>query len=387
MALQLVVRNTDFYVYRGCDGNYNGFYSPIGAGGMCGTTTKQYFETITTLDSFVYDAAIDRYRFVTWNGIANWPTWEISTSIIHPETGVEEERIPLPGYAVAHAWTGSMYNGGLNKVYAIYLAPNNRVVDVLLPDGIPTQAMVDNPYVTQTQVPALAVVNYGFALCPERKLLTVMGGLNGIEVYDYSPYPSAATLKYRWSLPETFGWSMGYEDTERCWMLCSGTNYGSSNDGRQTLLKYNYALNTMELCTELQSSDVPDRMAMVAWDTKRKKLGVVRIKADDIVTGKHNNAFEVYSPHIAVSRITVPVNLDAMSKLNDVRLVSHVMGTKCEAGGMKEVTVECSPTSSLIKTSKHLTEANGRVEFEITPPITGASEAITVSYNETKVIT
>jgi len=385
MALELLLRNTDFYVYRGCAGNYDGFYSPVGGGGMCGTSSKVYFETISMLDSFVYDAAIDKYRFITWNTIANWPTWEISASIINPETGVEESRTKLIGYAVAHAWTGPAFNGGLNKIYAGYIVPNYRIVEVLLPDGIPTTAMIDNPLVTATQIPSLAATNYGFGICPERKLVTIMSGMEGIVVYDYSPYPNPATLLHRWPFPETFGWSMGYEDDERVWMLFAGAIFGSSNDYRQTLLKYNFASNKMELCTELQLCSSPDRLALVAWDTKRKKLGAVRIK-DDSANGKHNNAFEIYSPHIAIAHVTVPVNIRAMSKANDVPLISHAVGTKGEAGGMKEVSISCTPTASLIKIPKQITEANGRVEFEINPPTTGANESISVSYDETKVI-
>lgn len=383
MALQLVLRNTDFYQYRSCEGNWIPFPpgAETGYHGWCGTG-QQYFESILLFDSFVYDAAIDRYRFITANNIANWPSWEYSTSIIHPETGAEEERIPLVGYAVAHAWTGPCYNGGLNKIYAWRI--EGKIVEVMLPDGIPTQTMLDNPLVTVTQVPALSASNFGFALSPERKMFTLLSGTYGIVTYDYSTSPTATQVS-RWPFPESFGWSVGYESDERCWMLFSGSIYGSSNDARQTLLKYNYLLNRMELCTELQSAGAPDRMAMVAWDTKRKKLGVVRIKNDE-PTGKHNNAFEIYSPHVAITQVTVPVNLKPMSKLATVPLVSHILGTKGEVGGLKEVTISASPTATLIKTPKQVTEANGRVEFEIIPPIAGASESISVSYDETKVV-
>ncbi len=392
MALELLHRTTDFYVYRGCDGNYNGFYSPIGAGGMCGTTTKQYYETIFILDSFVYDAAVDRYRFVTWNNIANWPTWEIVASVIHPETGIEEQRIPLVGYAVSHAWTDPAYNAGLGKVVAGYISTVGSqygIIDVTTPDCIPTATQIANPYVTATQIPNLAGTNQGYALCPEKKLLalvTLMAG-NRIQVYDYSAYPSAATMLWEQPFPESFCWGVGYESDQRMWALFSGNIWTTATDGRQSLLKYNYAKNKIELLSELQTAGGADRMTQIAFDTKRKKLAAVRIKADDATTGKHNNAFEIYAPQIAAVKVTVPINLKPLTVNTDVPFVSHVLGSKGEAGAFREVTVSCSPTSALVTTPTLMTEVSGRVEFTLKPTVAGSSETLVVTHVDDKVLT
>lgn len=399
MALELLVRNTDFYVYRGCASNWVPFPpgAETGYGGFCGTG-KAYYESIVIADSFVYDAAIDRYRLVTWNNIANWPSWDISTSVIHPETGVEESRIPLAGYAVAHAWTDPVYNAGLNKMVAGYIAIGSYVVDpvggesygivdVTMPDGLPTAAQLGRPYVTNVQIPDLAGTNMGHSLCPERKLITyatLMYG-NRIVTYDYSPYPSAAIYKWEQPLPESFCWSMGYEDDQRCWSLCSGGVFGAGVDPRQTLMKYNFATNRVELLTELQTAGGADRMTLVAFDTKRKKLAAVRIKADG-GDGKHNNAFEIYAPRIAATKVTVPVNLTTISDEARVPFISHVLGTKGEAGASREVTISCAPTAALVRTPKMVTGLSGSVEFMLEPHVAGASEAVTVSHVDNKVL-
>lgn len=391
MALELVLRNTDFYAYRSCADSWVPFPpgATTGYHGYCGTG-QQYFETITMLDSFVYDAAADRYRFITWNNMANWPSWVIMSSVIHPETGVEESRETLVGYAVAHAWTEPMYNAGLNKVVAGYLVTPGGygIVDVLLPDGIPTATHVANPYVTATQIPILAGSNQGYALDPASKMIaisTLMGG-SRIAVYDYSPYPSAATYKWDQQLPESFTWSVGYESSENMWLLCSGSVFNTSDDGRQTLLKYNYARNKMELLSELQTAGGADRMAKVAWDTKRKKLGAVRIKADG-VDGKHNNAFEIYAPRIAATRITVPVNLKPISDEGVIPFVSHVLGSKGEAGASRSIAASCSPTAALVITPNMTTEANGRVQVTLKPHVAGATETLTITHTDNKVLT
>jgi hypothetical protein len=321
--------------------------------------------------------------------MANYPSWVISTSIIHPETGVEEQRIELVGYAVAHAWTDPMYNAGLNKVVAGYLggASGYEIVDVTLPDGIPTASQIANPYVTATQIPNLAGTNQGYALNIQDKLIALVTLMSGsrIQVYDYSPFPAAAVYKWEQPFPESFAWSTGYEDEQRMWTLFSGSVWNTSSDGRQSLLKYNYARNKIELLTELQTAGSTDRMAAIAFDTKRKKLGAVRIKPD-LPNGQHDNAFEIYSPRIAATRVTVPVNLDPISDESKPRFVSHVIGTKGEAGSARAVTVSVSPTATLIKTPTLVTGLNGRVEFVLEPHTAGAAEAVTVTHIDNKVL-
>ena len=397
MALELLHRETNFYPYKQeCS------VLPLGwTGGVAGLCvgSKIYSESIALFDAFVYDASIDRYRFITWNWAAVAGGATITQCLIHPETGVIQERSDVPPYAVAHAWTDPLYNAGLNKIVAGYIGISvymvdpvggefYGIVDVTMPDGIPSVAQAGRPYVTNVQIPNLAGTNQGHALCPERKLITIMTLMGGsyIEVYDYSPYPSAAVFKWRQPMPESFCWGVGYENEDNVWGLFSGAVFNAANDGRQSLMKYNFARNKIELLTELQTSGGVDRMSAIAWDTKRKKLAAVRIK-NDLANGQHDNAFEIYAPRIAAVKVTVPVNLKALSDESTVPFVSHVLGSKGEAGGMREVTVSCSPTAALVTTPKLLTEANGRVQFNLKFTTAGASEALTVSHTDTKVLT
>ena len=355
----------------------------VGYNGMCGTG-KPYMETVLLLDSFVYDHANDVYRFVCWLNQANWPSWKIKAYHFHPETATLIESVELTGFAVAHAWTDPMYNGGLNGLYAGYIVTPYKIVNVLLPDGIPTAAMISNPHVTADQIPDLVMSNMGFAICPERKLFVNTNLNSGIRVWDYSATPGLATLLYTRPLNESFVWGMGYENQDNCWMLMADQIAGYAST-RQTLVKYNYGRDRMELVSELQQQGGADRFAQVAFDTKRKKLAAIRIKTDNPTTGQAVNSFEIYSPRPAMAHITVPVAVKPISEDTKTLFVSHLMGTKAEAGGQREVSISCAPTAALITTPKKLTEANGRVGFEVTPPDDGNTETITVEYDETKV--
>jgi hypothetical protein len=386
MALELLARVPNFYQYRSCTGNWVPFPpgATVGYNGMCGTGTP-YLETILIMDSFVYDQSIDRYRFVTWNNVANYPSWQISTSIIHPETGVEEQRIQLTGFAVAHAWTQPAYNGGLGKLYAGYLATPDGygIVEVKTPDLYAINTTT--PFVSQIQIPILAGTNFGFALCPERKLIAIQTQMSGSRfvVYDYSPHPSAAIYQYEHPMPESFGWGMGYEDDQRCWMISANTQAGTATD-RKSVVKYNFVTNKIELLTDLQNIGNPDRFAQVAFDTRRKKIAAVRIKADG-ANGIMDNAFEIYAPRPAMFKVTVPVNVKRLTEDTEVPFIANLIGAKGEAGGSKEVSISCSPTASLVTLPKQTTEENGRVVIPITPPTAAATETLTVSYTETKV--
>lgn len=388
--LELITQVTNPLVYKTCAEHWAPFPpgATTGYHGWCGTSPHQALESIVLLDSFVYDPVADRYRFICFMNTANYPSWSINSFIVHPETGVIESRQDLIGYAVAHAWTEPMYNGGLGKVYAGYLATpaGYGIVEVGFPDGIPSASQVANPILTVAHVPLLSMTNNGFAVSPENKLICVLSlGSEGMTVYDYSTTPGTR-LHYR-PFNESFAWGIGYENEENCWVLLSSAQlgFGASAQDKQTLVKYNYRRDNIELVSELQQQGAVDRLAQVAFDTKRKKLAAIRIKADDAVTGAANNSFEIYSPRPAMAHITVPVAIKQISEDTETTLVSHLLGTKAEAGGSKEVVISCSPTASIIKNPKQVTEVNGRVAFKVTPPDDGATETITVQYTETKV--
>jgi hypothetical protein len=244
---------------------------------------------------------------------------------------------------------------------------------------------IANPHLTQVQIPILAGTNFGYAICPERKLITIMTLMSGsrIVVYDYSNSPAEAVYKYEHPMPESFGWGIGYEDDQRCWMIAANTQHGVATD-RKTIMKYNFVTNKIELITDLQNIGNPDRIAQIAWDTKRKKLAAVRIKNDG-ANGIHDNAFEIYAPKPAMFKVTVPVNVKRLTEDTEVPFIANLIGSKGEGGGSREVSISCAPTASLVTVPKQITEESGRVLIPITPPTAAATETLTVSYNETKV--
>lgn len=386
MALELLLKNVDFYEYTLCPGPPPIQFPTVKTPGYC-VVGRPYYESIAYISSFVYNAATDRYWLVTTNYAWNFPGVEISFSIINPETGVIESRERVGFPSLARSNTSTAYNGGLHKLYAGFFFGPYMVVEITTPYGVPTLAQQANPTVTIAQIPTLAASNYGLLVAPENKLITIFSGIaaEGIVVYDYSPYPSAAIRKWGQPFPSSFAWSAGYESEERVWGLFSETNFGAPNSNEQVLLKYNFLHNRIELLSELQKNAVPDRDARICFDTKRKKLAAVRIKAD-LANGQHVNAFEVYAPRPAMTQITVPVAITRLSPGMKVSFRAHLIGSKAEAGGLRPLSLsKVAATGHLVKTEVP-TEISGSAKFEYTTVTEGLTDTVTASYDETKVI-
>ena len=386
MALELLLKIPDAYPYTSC-ADPTQAHSPypfFQYNGLC-AGTKIYFESIAWIESFVYNAAIDRYELVTTNYISNYPGNGLYGLIIHPETGVVESRTYLGFLSVGVALTSTKYNGGLNKLFAGFYFGPYKVVEVSNLLGYPTPAQQANPVVSVTQLPILGASNGGFAVCPERKLITILSLSEGITVYDYSAYPGASVRQWYHPMPEAYPWSIGYENDERIWALFSGSVFGFASNVNQTLLKYNFANNRMELMTELQRGVTPDRDARICFDTKRKKLAAFRVQADD-ADGAQNNSFEIYAPRPALTQVTVPVAISRLSPNMKVKFRSHLLGTKAEAGALRQLTLENVEVDGILIKTEVPTEQSGSAQFEYTTATDGLTDTITASYDEEKVI-
>lgn len=381
MALELMLRSTNFYPYRTCAElpiNPIIHYPPYCTGLL------EYRESVSLLDSFVYDASRDRYTMITWHSMVDYPSWSIWGSVIHPETGALESHALVDQFAVEHAWTSTMWNGGLNKRYVIYLG--GSIMECSRIDGIVTPAQLANPILTTTQIPVLAHSQGAALVCPERKLVTLLDYVEGIAVWDYSNAPGLCTRLSRHPFTENNPWSAGYEDDQSVWVLFSDSAFGSSSSVNQSLVKYNYRYNRFDLLTELQRTTGADRMAMVAFDNKRKKLAAVRFKADS-ANGAPNNAFEIYTPRPAMFQITVPVNVKALVPDKRMLFVASLLGTKAEAGGLKTLDISNVEVDGVLSKTEVATQANGAAQFEYQTETAGLTDTITVSYDETKVTT
>lgn len=380
MALELVHRESNFYPYRTCaelpiHPLIN--YPPFCRLGII------YRESVALLDSFVYDASIDRYTMITWHNMVDYPSWSIWGTVVHPETGIIESHALVEQFAVEHAWTSTMWNGGLNKRYVMYI--DGKVLEVTRQDGIATAGQIANPVLTPTQVPSLAHSQGAVLVCPERKLVTLLDYVTGITVWDYAASPAVGTQLSSHPFPESWAWSAGYEDDQNIWALFSSTAFGSSNAANQALIKYDYQHNRMELLTELQTTTGVDRFAMVAFDTRRKKLAAVRFK-DDEANGAPVNAFEIYAPRPAMFQITVPVNIARLAPEQKLTFIAHLLGTKAEAGALRALTIENVEVDGVLSKTEVPTQNNGAASFEYTTETVGLTDTVTVSYNEEKVI-
>ena len=388
MALERILNVSNVFDYADCSGPFTAFDI---YGTFC-TLGSNYSEKVALVDAWVYDAAIDRYRLVVFMDQKVYPSWSIQTWVIHPETGAVESHESTNFAAVSHAWTGEIFNGGLNKLFATYivtgLSPNLGQGIVEITDKtnlIPTTWQIEHPIINSVQVPDLAFSVAAHAICPERKLAVLFMVSLGFFVYDYSNYPAASTLVGWHPFPEGFCWSAGYEDDQRTWALFSNDIWNPSENAKTTLIKYNFLYNRVELVTELQKTSPADRIAKVAWDSKRKKLGVIRIK-QEAADGAAINAFEVYNPQPAMTQITVPVNVSRLVPGKTSVMISNLLGTKAESGGgFRRIDLTATP-SYILEQAQTLTKNNGSASFEVTPQSSQEIDTVTVSYDETKVV-
>jgi len=345
-----------------------------------------YREFITLLDSFVYHAASDRYFLIVLTTQSDYPGWDYVRCIIHPETGAVEQRTSLgSAFAVARAWTSTMWNGGLNKTFAFYNPYPYSIVEVDPLVGLPNTTQIANPVVTSLQIPALTSTSYANLVCPERRKIVLVSGVEGVVVYDYAAYPGAGVKLFAHPFSELFCWSGGYEDDQRVWLLFSGTLFGAANNGNQALFKYNFEYNRIELLSELQPSATPDTMAQICFDTKRKKLAAVRIKADS-TDGAANNMFEIYSPRPAMSRITVPVNITRLAPDVRTQFRAHLLGTKAEGGASRVVELNNVSALGTLPRKQVYTEDSGAAQFEYRSSTDIMTDTVTAKFDETKVI-
>jgi hypothetical protein len=251
--------------------------------------------------------------------------------------------------------------------------------------GVPTATQLANPIVTSVQIPDLAASSYVNLVCPERKKLISANGLGALATYDYSAYPGAATTLTHQPFTELYCWSGGYEDDQRAWFLYSGSVFGAANNVNQSLFKYNFETNRPELLTELQPAAVPDTMAQVCFDTTRKKLAAVRIKADS-ADGAPNNAFELYSPRPAMTRITVPVSINRRAPDVKSYFRAHLLGTKAEGGSSRVLELTNSNALGSLPRKQVYTEESGAVQFEYRSSTDIMTDTITAQFDEIKVI-
>lgn len=385
MALELVLRNENFYTYRNCDAPISG--GPYGP--YC-TLGSQYREAIALLDAFVYDAAVDRYRYVTWHYQVDYPSWSIWGGTIHPETGVRETHTLLEQFAVEHAWTSTAWNGGLNKRYAFYVTvpPTGAqgVVEITRADNLPTAEQIANPVLSSAQIPNLVYSQFAALISPENKYATLFDAIEGIVVYDYANHPAVAVKKWSQPFPEANTWSAGYEDEQRVWGLFSNVFFGASGGVHQSVMKYNYLSNRVELLSELQQGNGVDTMALIAFDTTRKKLAAFRVKPDAPVTGAAVNALEIYSPRPAMTQITVPINISRLAPDVKTHFRAHLLGTKAEAGSSRVLELTNSNALGSLPRKQVYTEESGAVQFEYRSSTDIMTDTITAQFDEIKVI-
>jgi len=386
--LELVFEKQDFFTYELCG-------STTGGTTFC-NGTNIYRHSIAQGPAhgiywIYYSEQLDRVVFLGRLATIDFTGLEYNIYTIHPETGSLELIFRGTsggiGFAIQlqNQWT--LANGGQGRLYA-YRSPLGGgeavmnisrthypfYTDYELANPLLTPTDIPNLDANQTIGPTISWVNRAYmqvGLGP-----FVSGIENILEVYDID----TGNYRHGLTLPELVPLGTAWEDDERMWMLCAEA---SSNSTRQTLVKYNFKYNVVELMTELQKGTTNDHQTMFAFDTKRKKICAVRIK-DDSANGKYNNFYQVYAPQPVMSNLTVPVAIDIVGPTNEKsHFLTTLRGTKGESGGSRLLTVSKTGSGTLVQ-NEIFTKKNGVGTVEYLGGTAGGSVTITVEHNETR---
>lgn len=383
--LECIFRKVDFLPYRACAG------SPVDAYYGC-SGANIYRETITTgaasLLNFYYHENSDQFVLTAFLDVNEWPGWNYNVYLIDATTGTLNtvfRGFGGIGAALQLANQGEIANGPLGKLYAWKGITPYGVMEISRWNfGIYTDWEIANPILTTADVSNMDIGHFGPILSFKNKLLVHSplgsGSARVIQTWNYDTNTKLHDLV----IPEAWTWGNAWEDDERVWFLVGDNIFNPGDSPLQSLIKYNYLHNEVELVSELQPSVLYDNSARIAFDTRRKKIGAIRF-GPDMADGKHQNVFEVYNPQPLMDRLTVPVNIDLASPGKRGHVVTTLLGTRGEAGASRLLT--CSVASAgeaTLARNEVFTGLNGSATIEYVGGGPAATPTITATHEETR---
>lgn len=325
------------------------------------TPPRIYREEIqpTGILGFWYDETKDRFILLVRMSFALWPSWRINSYEIHPETGLVTAQ--SLGRTISGVLFHGPYTGGdFRRVYANTLAGAVANVD-------PTTLVVDasNPLVTSADVDGAAISRF---VLNQTDRTIVLGRTGHVAVWNYV----TNTRLGRISLPELFVNDLAYEDNDRCWAVIAPT-LSLSNPG---IVKLNYKKFVPELYTTLQPSDPVDVNTRIAYDSKRKNLGVFRQRAN-ASDGAATHALEIYKPYSLPTTLTDPVPVQSVVVNQISTITANLVGDRGEVGQVKAVSVSNDGAGFILQPTV-TPRVNGSITFQYQAAATLGDDTITL---------
>ena len=163
--------------------------------------------------------------------------------------------------------------------------------------------------------------------------------------------------------------SLCYESRKYCWVI--------TTDG--VILKANYLIPRWEMISTVQNPSPDTLKYLIAFDTKRNRVVVLRIRPD-AADGACQIQLEFYYPMVKPAYLTQPVPVSSLRSGSRVILAANLIGDAGE--GLTPYTVSgamVAPVEGYLATPFSGTEMDGRVCFQYQAPDIACTETLQLS--------
>jgi hypothetical protein len=328
-------------------------------------TCPRHYQESTKLNGikFFYDPGADKYRAFFNLETMFWPGWGQRRYDFLASTGQQTLEDAAYQSIINMPYTNMVSMGSYNALYATknseYLV---RQVD---PKSLATGIWSCDPWSwTPRSLYAFAIVN---------RVDGYFAGVSSWVIDHWRNLNSTPTKFAVTRLPSTLSY-MCYENRNYLWIICK--------DG--TICKVDYQIPRYEMISTVQNPESDALGFAIAYDTKRKRICVLRIRPD-AADGACQHQLEFYTPMIKATYLTAPVPINSLRSGNKVTFVSHLRGDAGEGATPYTVNAELAePDIGRLSTPFSGTELSGRVSHQYLAPNDPCTDTIELSVEITE---
>lgn len=335
MALQVSQAPVTLLTYKAWD-NRSPSYHPYLV-----TPPRVYTEALTSVMDFFYEPGNDYLVAYSFLDIIDWPGWAALRFTWDAGSGKFLGRADAIAGNMAYA--GGLGLGSYKKIYGM----NTSDYQIRELDwdslGYGGGWSIDPSAWSPTVDFGRAMVNR------EDSLLAGIDAATGRQLLVYS-FSGTPILQGQLHLPDSLGY-LTYEDRYSCWII--------TQSGLIAKARYNRTPPRWEMLSAVQDPTSDATAYFCAFDTKRKRLAVLR-QRPDAADGACQSQLEFYWPVYQASAITDPVPLTPLRAGQDVKFAAHLIGAAGEGVASRTLNVSlASPANGEIRTPSAPVDLNG----------------------------
>jgi hypothetical protein len=323
-----------------------------------------YSEKIAAVHAFYYNEASDCYHLVVMLSTSYYPGWAFANfkfnALDGSYAGRETSMTSDVYIAMTLAWS-QWLGPGLNNVF--YMLSNRTLNVVNLGDLRSTGEWTTQ--IDSWNPPVLSGANPWMI----NRFDDIIGVCTAGGLRLYGSINSTPTMVGELLLPTPSVTGISFEDRSRCWLVTSSG----------ILLKVNYVLRRWEVLTAVDSPNPAAKTFKVAYDTKRKQIGVFTW-LNDAPDGSCLSLLSVYRPLYKAFGLTDPVPVQKLIAGTNIKFISHLHGGAGEGVATNMAGIEIlSPAHGRMTAASALVELNGAIPMRYVAPPTPVTDTLRVS--------